>query len=83
MLFRSAHFVQLCRDNSRPGYEGAAYESLGLVARFWNSPLVPVVDRVLCKIAPEVLGYFWHGVGRSLNFLPLYAVPGVLSPWMK
>src|SRR6185503_14839678 len=75
-------FVTLVDENSRPGYEGAAYESLGLVTRFWHSPMVGVVDKHLREIAPHVLGYFWHGVGRSLYFLPLFFVPGLLSPWL-
>jgi len=75
-------FVTLVDDNSRPGYEGAAYESLGLVTRFWHSQMVPVVEEHLRQFAPHVLGYFWHGVGRSLYFLPLYFVPGLLSPWL-
>src|SRR5205085_1268948 len=36
-------FVTLVDDNSRRGYEGAAYESLGLVTRFWQSQMVCVV----------------------------------------
>jgi hypothetical protein len=36
----------------------------------------------LQEIAPHVLGYYWHGVGRSLYFLPLFFVPGLLSPWL-
>src|SRR5207247_2010096 len=28
-----AEFITLCRENSRPGYVGASFESLGLVAR--------------------------------------------------
>jgi len=75
-------FVTLVDDNSKPGYEGAAYESLGLVTRFWHSQMVPVVEEHLRQFAPHVLGYFWHGVGRSLYFLPLYFVPGLLSPWL-
>ena len=75
-------FVTLVDDNARPGYEGAAYESLGLVTRFWHSQMVPVVEEHLQQFAPHVLGYFWHGVGRSLYFLPLYFVPGLLSPWL-
>ena len=75
-------FVSLVDDNSRQGYKGAAYESLGLVTRFWHSPMVPVVEEHLRQFAPHVLGYFWHGVGRSLYFLPLYFVPGLLSPWL-
>jgi hypothetical protein len=75
-------FVTLVDDNSRRGYEGAAYESLGLVTRFWHSQMVGVVEPHLREVAPRAVGYFWHGVGRSLYFLPLYFVPGLLSPWL-
>jgi hypothetical protein len=75
-------FVTLVDDNSRAGYEGAAYESLGLVARFWHSQMVGVVESGLRDVAPRAVPYFWHGVGRSLYFLPLYFVPGLLSPWL-
>jgi hypothetical protein len=75
-------FVTLVDDNSRRGYEGAAYESLGLVTRFWHSQMVGVVDGHLREVAPRALDYFWHGVGRALYFLPLYFVPGLLSPWL-
>jgi hypothetical protein len=75
-------FVTLVDENSREGYEGAAYESLGLVTRFWHSQMVGVVDRHLREVAPRALGYFWHGAGRSLYFLPLFFVPGLLSPWL-
>ncbi len=75
-------FVTLVDENSRPGYEGAAYESLGLVTRFWHSQMVGLVDQHMREIAPHVLGYYWHGVGRSLYFLPLFFVPGLLSPWL-
>src|SRR5262249_48394996 len=59
----------------------AAYESLGLVTRFWHSQMVPVVDLHLRYVEPNAVGYFWHGVGRSLYFFPLYFVPGLLSAW--
>src|ERR1041385_2799697 len=75
-------FITLVEDNSRPGYEGAAYESLGLVTRFWHSQMVGVIDEHLRQIAPHLLGYYWHGAGRALYFLPLYFVPGLLSPWL-
>lgn len=75
-------FITLVDENSRRGYEGAAYESLGLVTRFWHSQMVGVVDKYMQEIAPHALGYFWHGVGRSLYFLPLFFVPGLLSPWL-
>jgi hypothetical protein len=75
-------FVTLVDENSRRGYEGAAYESLGLVTRFWHSQMVGLVGARLEEVAPRAVSYFWHGVGRALYFLPLYFVPGLLSPWL-
>jgi hypothetical protein len=75
-------FVTLVKDNSRKGYEGAAYESLGLVTRFWHSAMVNVVDLHMQEVEPEAVAYFWHGVGRSLYFFPTYFVPGLLSAWI-
>jgi hypothetical protein len=75
-----AEDVRLCRENSRPGYLGAAYESLGLVTRlFHGSNLAASVDRALREVAPEVVGYFWHGVGRAIYFLPQNFLP--CSTW--
>lgn len=76
-------FVTLVDENSRRGYEGAAYESLGLVARTWHPQMVQAVDEYLQKFAAHVRSYFWHGVGRAHYFLPLYFVPGILSPWLS
>lgn len=77
-----AQFITLVKDNARAGYEGAAYESLGLVARFQYSQLVNCLDQQLGEFAPDLLSYFWHGAGRAHYFLPLYFVPGLLSPWL-
>ena len=71
--------VALCRDNSRPGFVGAAYESIGLVTRLFHPPLVPAVDAALRAVAPEVVGYFWHGAGRAIYFRPVNFLPG--STW--
>jgi hypothetical protein len=70
-----ATIIDLDRDNSLPGYAGAAYESLGLVSRTIHPTMVPAVDQAVREVAPELRGYFWHGVGRALyfwvfNFLP-------------
>jgi len=70
-----AEIVRLDRENSLPGYVGAAYESLGLVTRSMHPTMVAAVDRAVREVAPEVRGYFWHGLGRALyfwlfNFLP-------------
>jgi len=75
-------FVTLVKNNSRQGYEGAAYESLGLLTRFWHSQMVNIVDQRMGEVEPEAVSYFWHGVGRSHLFLPIYFVPGLLSPWL-
>jgi hypothetical protein len=74
-------FLTLCRENAREGYVGAAYESLGLVARTWHAQMMGALDHTLRESAPEVAGYFWHGAGRALYFLPLHFVPGLPSAW--
>lgn len=70
-----AEIVRLDRENSLPGYAGAAYESLGLVSRTFHPTRVADIDQAIRAVAPEIRGYFWHGVGRSIyfwifNFLP-------------
>lgn len=71
-----AEILRLCRDNSRPGYVGAAYESLGLVTRTFHADLVGAVDLAVRDVAPDVLGYYWHGVGRAIFFAAVNFVPG-------
>jgi hypothetical protein len=68
--------LRLGRDNARPGYLGAAWESLGLVTRTFHPDLVATVDQVLRATAPEALGYYWHGAGRALYFAPINFLPG-------
>jgi hypothetical protein len=75
-------FIEACGANARPGYAGAAYEALGLVARMRYPRVMAVVDRALMATNEEVARYFWHGVGRGLYFHPAYIVPGLLSPWI-
>ncbi|HEY1381558.1 MAG TPA: hypothetical protein VGF55_32470 [Gemmataceae bacterium] len=75
-------FLAMCRSNCRPGYVGAALESLGLYARvFRPAGVVPVVDRELAWLDAEALDYFWHGVGRALYFSPTYFLPFGRSAW--
>jgi hypothetical protein len=75
-------FLALCHANSRPGYVGAALESLGLVARVFHPlELVPVLDRYLATLDPEAQAYYWHGVGRAIYFSPTYFLPFGRSPW--
>jgi len=75
-------YATLVKNNSRKGYEGVVYESLGLVTRFWHEPMVHILDRYMLEVEPEMVSYFWHGVGRALYFFPTYFVPGLLSVWI-
>jgi hypothetical protein len=68
-------FIALCRACSRGGYEGAAYEALGLWTRSLSPHLVTDIDRQLSEAGDEMVGYFWHGVGRALYFAPTNALP--------
>jgi hypothetical protein len=74
-------FIALCEDNSRAGYTGAVLEALGLVTRLRYPQIIRIVDGRLSAIAPDVLGYFWHGVGRGLYFLPINALPCSSATW--
>jgi hypothetical protein len=74
-------FIALCQRNARVGYMRAVIEALGLVTRLRCPQLVPTIDRQLSVIDPDIVGYFWHGVGRGLYFLPLNAVPCASSSW--
>jgi hypothetical protein len=79
VLATTRRIFELCRQNSRPSHLGAAVESLGLVTRTFQSRLLSQVDRAVAELEPEWRGYFWHGVGRALYFLPLNFLP--CSTW--
>jgi hypothetical protein len=68
-------FLKVCRDNSRTGYIGAAYESLGLVTRNLYPQMIPKLDQELGRIDEGLVGYFWHGVGRGIYFAPTNFLP--------
>lgn len=74
-------FVSLCRDNARPGYLGAAIESLGLVTRDFYPDLLDVVHQQFVEVAPELVGFFWHGAGRALYFSREYFLPVLSTVW--
>ena len=74
-------FAEMCAANSRPGYIGAAHESLGLAIRTFYPEAVGSVDAYLRTRYPDLVSYFWHGVGRGFYFYPTYFVPGGPSPW--
>jgi hypothetical protein len=69
-------YLRLCRQNTRPGYLGAALESLGLVTRTWHAEIMTLVREQLTAIDEVAAQYFWRGVGRALFFLPVNFVPG-------
>lgn len=73
-------FVSLVKNNSDPGYIGAALESLGLVTRTWHGQLVAKISAFLKDTNPDLYEFFWHGAGRAMYFSPMYMLPG-LSPW--
>jgi len=68
--------VRESSELSRPGYRGAALESLGLVSGLFHPTLVSRVDLALGRLEPRVRGFYWHGVGRSLYFRPTGFAPG-------
>ena len=74
------HFLDLARQNSIEGYEGAAIESLGLVTRTWHGQVVGLVSDELLVLDADAAEFFWHGAGRAMYFSPMYMLPG-LSPW--
>lgn len=77
-----AAVLELCRANSRPGYEGAAIESLGLVTRTFHGPRLHEMDAALRRLGEDdARGFFWHGVGRALYFLPINIVPAGDTTW--
>jgi hypothetical protein len=75
-------FIKLCENNSRPGYTGCALESLGLVTRCFNYPMVDLVQTTLFAIDPVAWEFFWRGAGRALYFSPGHMVQPLYSPWI-
>jgi hypothetical protein len=75
-------FIKLCNNNSKPGYVGCALESLGLVTRCFNYPMVDLVQSVLADLDPVAWEFFWRGAGRALYFSPGHMVQPFYSPWI-
>jgi hypothetical protein len=81
--------IRLNQDNATPGYEGAAYESLGLVttnAQFYGETrpdiMIQLVSQGLEDLhVDDTFAYYWRGVGRAHYFLPINMLPGYGSPW--
>jgi hypothetical protein len=67
-------FLELCHANSRAGWCENAIEPLGLSARTLHPHLVARIGDAIGEIDSQ-MGHnaqrlFWHGVGRSLYFIP-------------
>jgi hypothetical protein len=66
-------FRQGCQAISIPGYEGATFEALGLVAATVYPGLAARIEAALSDTGE--IAYFWHGMGRGLYFSPLSLLP--------
>jgi len=75
-------FIKLCNNNSVPGYVGCALESLGLVTRCFNFPMVGKVEKALFDLDENAWEFFWRGAGRALYFSPGHMVQPLYSPWI-
>jgi hypothetical protein len=73
-------YRQLCDANSRPGYSGAAFEALGLIARHLYPHLILPIDSCLANNDDD-LARFWHGIGRGTYFLASNFPPFCSAPW--
>ena len=74
-------FIELCHANSRPGWHENSIEAMGLAVRTLHPHLLMQVSGAIGAIDGVVPGntvpgntmqrLFWHGVGRSLYFVPM------------
>jgi hypothetical protein len=64
-------FFELCRANSRPGWLENAIEPMGLGVRSLHPHLLARVSDAMGEINVDAQRLFWHGVGRSLYFVPM------------
>lgn len=63
-------FFDLCRDNCSPGWYENTIEPLGLVVRTMYPRHLSQMSDAVGVIDREAQLLFWHGVGRSLYFVP-------------
>ena len=65
------HFMELCAANARPGWLENAIEPMGLGVRSLHPHLLARMSDVIAEIDMDARRLFWHGVGRSLYFVPM------------
>ncbi len=68
-------FLDACRVNCRPGWGDACMEPVGLVVRCLYPSLLNAVSGAMEQVNPALRRLFWHGVGRSLYFVPTNFMP--------
>lgn len=64
-------FFDICRANARAGWYENAIEPMGLAVRSMYPNLLAPVSAVIGEMDPAAQNLFWHGVGRSLYFVPM------------
>src|SRR4029077_19677439 len=65
-----AEFLELCHGNCSAGYDEVLFEAFGLAAHTLHPHLISTISATLSGYRPDLLGYFWHGVGRAAYFSP-------------
>jgi hypothetical protein len=61
---------------------GCALESLGLVTRCFNYPMMGHVPKVLADVDETAWEFFWRGAGRALYFSPGHMLQPLYDPWI-
>jgi len=74
-------FRELCLSHLSPYNENIGFEALGLIAQILHPHLISAIDRTLYRHRPELLGYFWHGVGRAIYFSPTQTLLTYAGKW--
>jgi hypothetical protein len=64
-------FSELCESNSRPGWLENSIEPFGLCVRSLHPHLLARISDAIGEIDINAQRLFWHGVGRSLYFVPM------------
>jgi hypothetical protein len=70
---RISRFVDLCMRHAATGYASVTFEALGLATRGLAPHLMSEVAAEIERLHPNLVAYFWHGVGRGSYFSPLLA----------
>jgi len=64
-------FFEHCHANARPGWHENAMEAMGLAVRTLHPHLLQQVSKEIGEIDETARRLYWHGVGRSLYFVPM------------